>query len=71
MASADASAARKRKSISLTAEEEYKRISCALCSLPFNDAERTPRALICGHHFCTACLGARIRQESARKWSIA
>lgn len=31
---------------------------------------RAPRVLHCGHTFCTACLGARIRRESARKWCI-
>ena len=67
----DVGSARKRKSITLTADEEYKIISCALCRFLFDDDERIPRNLSCGHTFCTACLGARIRQESARKWSIA
>ena len=62
---------RKRKAVMLTADEEYNIISCALCRRPFDDNERAPRNLSCGHTFCTVCLSARIRQESARKWSIA
>ena len=53
------------------AEELFALISCALCEARFNDAERAPRSLGCGHSFCTVCVQARIQQPSARKWNIA
>ena len=52
-------------------EQLFALISCALCEARFDDAERAPRSLGCGHSFCTACVQARIQQRSARKWSIA
>jgi hypothetical protein len=42
-----------------------------LCDRLFDNAERAPRSLHCGHHFCTACIGKRIQRVSVRgKWHI-
>ena len=51
----------------------YALHACPACLQRFDEAERAPRVLRlhCGHTFCSACLGARIRQESARKWCVA
>jgi len=57
--------------ISLSADEAYAVQSCEHCRMQFDCDARTPRVLHCGHTFCTACLSARIRQESARKWCVA
>ena len=45
-------------------------VACALCALPFDDTERVPRALQCGHVYCSACLQARVERKSAHAWSI-
>ena len=66
------SSTRKRTvTYSLSADEAYAVQSCEHCRLQFDRDARTPRVLHCGHTFCTACLSARIRQESARKWCVA
>ena len=69
----DVGSARKRifQQVALSHDEVYAIISCALCRRRFDDDERTPRVLHCGHHFCTSCLGALVQQQSAREWSIA
>jgi hypothetical protein len=31
-------------------------VSCPICYDPYNDREKTPRILSCGHTFCQGCL---------------
>ena len=54
--------------------------ACSSCSLRFDEAERTPCLLHCGHSFCAACLRAHARplpmapvqvnSDSACTWTI-
>ena len=67
----DAESRKRKFSPSFSVEQMADTTLCPHCSRRFDDGDRLPRNLACGHTFCTACLGARIRQESARKWSIA
>lgn len=48
----------------------FRQDACALCKVPFDEAEHVSRLLDCAHHFCAACLGARVRKDAARKYSI-
>ena len=69
----DVGSARKRnfRQITLSHNDVFLLISCTRCNRRYDDDARTPRSLHCGHTFCTACLGALVQQQSARKWSIA
>jgi hypothetical protein len=63
---------RKRKSATILSNTDVAETTlCPHCSRRFDDDERTPRVLTCGHTFCTACLGALVQKQSARKWAIA
>lgn len=44
---------------------------CPHCSRRFDDGERTPRVLHCGHSVCTACVDVLVQRISASKWTIA
>ena len=71
-ATSDSHSARKRSAVCInwSRDDLLKTLSCALCDRVFDDDGRAPRSLHCGHHFCTACIGARTHQNSARKWSV-
>lgn len=51
--------------------KQYTHSACALCAQTFDDATRAPRLVACGHTFCTACVGARMLNASARRWYFA
>jgi hypothetical protein len=48
----------------------FRHWRCALCAHAFDDDQRTPRIVKCGHTFCAACIGARTTQENPHKWSF-
>ncbi|CAL4140867.1 unnamed protein product [Meganyctiphanes norvegica] len=41
-----------------------ERLECNVCYLRYNEADRRPRVLPCGHSFCTPCLTATIQKGS-------
>ena len=69
-ASAVATAARAATAaaVAAAAAPPFMQDECAYCAQLFDEGERAPRLLACGHMFCTACVGARTRKTGARKW---
>ena len=52
-----------RKMAAMTAQPEFSEVECPLCLYQYNENDRCPRILLCGHTFCTACLATIIRRD--------
>ena len=55
-------ALRERKRLAQWPTRLFDLISCSLCSAPFDDDMHAPRALLCEHCFCSACIASRFQQ---------
>ena len=51
--------------LSISINAAYEVFSCGLCGRRFDNEtpERTPRVLLCGHMFCTQCIGNGIKLD--------
>ena len=42
---------------------------CQTCELPFNETNRAPRAMPCGHNYCSQCLSSAFDLVKTRQLS--
>ena len=65
-AASEAAAASSIAAAAAAGAPPFTQNECALCARAFDESERAPRMLVCGHTFCTACVGERLLKTGGR-----